>query len=184
MELVKGNGVKLESTSLSLTRRMDLEEAGQFVLGLDSMESGLAYWVGDLLNALEAIHGESYSQVIPENKAHTWMNYKWVAERVKPGTRRQSLSWSHHQQVASLLSERQVIFLDRAETEGLSVSSLRKLIAREKGKVEESVLKQITCPSCGFTFEEVTNETTKGSRKHTPIRVQPGAQASPDLEAK
>ena len=155
MNLVQSNGVKLESTSLSLTRRMDLEEAGQFVLGLDSMESGLAYWVGDLLNALEAIHGEAYSQVIPENKAHTWMNYKWVSERVKPTTRRASLSWSHHQQVASLLSERQVIFLDRAEAESLSVSSLKKLIRAEKGKVEESKLIDRQCPSCGWKWQEV-----------------------------
>lgn len=155
MELVKSNGVKLESTSLSLTRRMDLEEAGQFVLGLDSMESGLAYWVGDLLNALEALHGEAYSQVIPENKAHTWMNYKWVSERVKPTTRRSSLSWSHHQAIASLLTERQEIFLAKAESESLSVSSLKKLIAKEKGRVEESKLVDRECPSCGWKWQEV-----------------------------
>lgn len=153
MELVKSNGVKLESTSLSLTRRMDLEEAGQFVLGLDSMESGLAYWVGDLLNALEALHGEAYAQVIPENKANTWANYKWVAERVKPQTRRGNLSWTHHQAIASLLTERQEVYLKKAEEEHLSVSALKKLVKGEKGKVEEPKVKLITCPLCGGDFE-------------------------------
>jgi predicted Zn-ribbon and HTH transcriptional regulator len=171
MDLMKTNGIKLESTSLSLTRRMDLEEAGQFVLGLDSMESGLAYWVGDLLNALEAIHGEAYTQVIPENKAHTWMNYKWVSERVKPTTRRPSLSWSHHQQVASLLTERQVIFLDRAEKEGLSVSSLRKLIKTEKGKVEESKLVDMECPSCGYKWQEVQDGTKRAGKPNSEVRA-------------
>jgi hypothetical protein len=187
MELVKSNGVKLEATSLSLTRRMDLEEAGQFVMGLDSMESGLAFWIGDLLNALEALYGESYAQVIPEGKAHSWRVYKWVCDRVKPQTRHgpeTGLKFSHHQIVASLLTERQTIFLDRAETEQLSVSALRKLIKAEKGVLEESVLKRITCPSCGFTFEEVQNETTIRKGKHTQIRVQTGAEAGPDLEAK
>jgi hypothetical protein len=134
---------------------MDLEEAGQFVLGLDSMESGLSYWVGDILNSLEALHGESYAQVIPEGKAHSWMVYKWTCSRVKPETRRPSLSFSHHQVVASLLTERQNIYLTKAESESLSVSALRKLVAKEKGKVEESKLVDRQCPSCGWKWQEV-----------------------------
>lgn len=155
MELVRQNGIKLEATSLSLTRRMDLEEAGKFILGLDSMESGISYWVGDCLNALEALHGESYAQVIPENKAHSWAVYKWTCSRVKPETRRASLSFSHHMAVASLLTERQSAFLDKAESESLSVSSLKKLIAKEKGRASEKEknLMPVVCPKCGAEFE-------------------------------
>jgi predicted Zn-ribbon and HTH transcriptional regulator len=145
---------------------MDLEEGQKFALGLDSMESGFNWWCGDFILCMEALHGELAAQIIPENKAHSWSVYRWVAERVKPTTRRPSLSWSHHSIVASLLTERQTIFLDRAETEQLSVSALRKLIKAEKGVLEESVLKRITCPSCGFTFEEVQDETT--TRKGKP----------------
>ena len=152
MELVKSNGIKLEATSLSLTRRIELPEATQIITQIDTMESGMAWWVGDLINALEAMHGEAYAQVIPEGKESTWLNYKWVAERVKQETRRPSLTWSHHQQVASLLTERQEIFLDRAEQEQLSVSALKKLVAQDKGKKEKPP-KTIECPACHVVFE-------------------------------
>lgn len=150
-DVVKSNGVKLDATSLALTKRMDLDEGAKFVLGLDSMESGVSYWIGDCLNALEALHGESYAQVIPEGKAHSWAVWKWTCSRVKPETRRARLSFSHHQAVASLLHERQEIFLQKAEEEQLSVSGLKKLVAGEKGK--EPKIKLITCPLCGGDFE-------------------------------
>jgi predicted DNA-binding protein len=151
MELVKSNGIKLEATSLSLTKRMDLDEGAKFVLGLDSMESGVSYWIGDCLNALEALHGEAYAQVIPDGKAHSWAVYKWTCSRVKPETRRATLSFTHHMAVASLLHERQEIYLKRAEDEQLSVSALKKLVKGEKGK--ETKIKLMTCPKCGESFE-------------------------------
>jgi hypothetical protein len=144
---------------------MDLEEGQEFALALDSMESGFNWWCGDFILCMEALHGELAAQIIPENKAHSWSVYRWVAERVKPSTRRPSLSWSHHSIVASLLTERQTIFLDRAENEQLSVSALRKLIAKEKGKVEESKLTDRVCPSCGYKWQEVQDETTKRKRE-------------------
>jgi hypothetical protein len=167
MELVKYEGVKFDANGLSLTQRMDLEKGADFALSLGKVESASNWWIGDFLLGMEALHGEPFAQVIPEGKASSWLVYHWVSERVKPSTRRASLSWSHHSIVASLLTERQTIFLDRAESEGLSVSSLRKLIKAEKGVLEESVLKHITCPSCGFTFEEVQDETTKRKGKRS-----------------
>lgn len=152
MDLVKSNGIKLEATSLSLTRRMELDEAGVVVSQLNSAESGMAWWVGDLINQLEAMHGEAYAQVIPEGKESTWMNYKWVAERVKQETRRPTLTWSHHQQVASLLTERQEIYLARAEQEQLTVSALKKLVASDKGRKEKPP-KMVECPACHVSFE-------------------------------
>jgi len=152
MELVKSNGIKLEPTSLTITRRLNMEEGGQIADQMAAMESGIQWWVGDLLNAMESLHGEVYAQVVPDGKADTWRNYKWVSDRVKMNTRRGSLSWSHHQAVASLLSERQAIYLDRAEAEHLSVSDLKKLIAEEKGKPEKAP-RMIECPECHAMFE-------------------------------
>ena len=127
-DIVKQNGVKFESNCLSLTRRMDLDEAQRFVMGLDSMESGLNFWIGDFILAIESMHGEAAAQIIPEGKAHSWNVYRWTADRVKPATRKANLSWSHHAAVASLLHERQEIFLQKAEAEQLSVSALKKLV--------------------------------------------------------
>ena len=155
MELVKFDGVKFDVNGLSLTERMDLEKGADFAVSLGKVESASSWWIGDFLLGMEALHGEPFAQVIPEGKASSWLVYHWVSERVKPTTRRQSLSFSHHQVVASLLTERQNVFLDKAEAEALSVSSLKKLIAKEKGKVEESKLIDRECPSCGWKWQEV-----------------------------
>lgn len=152
MELVKSNGIKLEATSLSLTRRIELPEATQIITQMDTMESGLAWWVGDLLFAMSNVHGEAYTQLIPEGKESTWLNYLWVASHVKQETRRPTLTWSHHQTVASLLTERQEIYLARAEEEKLSVSALKKLVAADKGRKEKPP-KMVTCPNCQVSFE-------------------------------
>lgn len=168
-ELVKSNGIKLDSSSLSLTKRMDLEEGAKFVLGLDSMESGVSYWIGDCLNALEALHGESYAQVIPEGKAHSWAVYKWTCSRVRPDMRRPSLSFSHHQAVASLLHERQEIFLKRAEEEQLSVNALKKLVKGEKGK--EPKINLIVCPACGHSWEEGSEDPKKEGEPNSEVRA-------------
>ncbi|MEO5367733.1 MAG: hypothetical protein H7831_15515 [Magnetococcus sp. WYHC-3] len=151
-EIAKSNGVKFEPTGLSLTRKMDIEEAQRFVNSLDAMESGVSYWTGDFLLAMEALHGENAAQLVPPEKAQSWNVYRWVCSRVKPETRRPKLSFSHHIVVASLLTERQQIFLEKAEQEQLSVSALKKLVAKDKGKKEKPP-KMIECPSCHVSFE-------------------------------
>ncbi len=178
MELVtQTNGIRFEPNCLSLTRRMDLQEGAEFIRGLDAMESGFSWWIADFLNSMEALHGESFSQLIPEGKAHTWIVYKWVGSRVKAGTRRANLSFSHHQAIASLLTERQAIFLQRAEDEKLSVSSLKRLVKGEKGKApKDSVTRLMECPKCGWEWEEIVNESTKRTGTRSP-EVRTGAQS-------
>lgn len=154
MDLVKSDDVRFDRTSLQLTKRMELDEAQKFITGLDALESGFSWWIADFLNSMEALHGESYAQLVPEDKASTWAVYKWVGSRVKPATRRSSLSFSHHQVVASLLTERQEAYLRKAEEDKLPVSNLKRLIAEEKGKEpKQPKTIPITCPSCGAEFE-------------------------------
>ena len=155
-ELVKnGTPFEFHKTALVCSRRPTFDELTSFVNSMSALEDGMQFWIGGCLNLAESLFGEQFSQLIPEGKETTYMVWKWVDSRVKPDTRRERLSFSHHALVASLLSERQVIFLDRAEAESLSVSSLRKLIAKEKGKVEESKLVDRQCPSCGWQWQEV-----------------------------
>ena len=155
-DLVKnGSPFEFQKTALICHRRPTFNELSTFVSSMSALEDGMQFWIGGCLNLAESLFGEQFSQLIPEGKEHTYLVWKWVDSRVKPDTRRASLSFSHHQAVASLLHERQEIFLKRAEDEQLSVSSLKRLVKGEKGKVEESKLRLIVCPKCEFSWEEV-----------------------------
>jgi len=71
------------------------------------IEAGIQWTVGDWFNMGERIYGEMYSQVMDASKLAygTLANYKYVASKVEFSRRRENLSYSHHQEVASLAAE-------------------------------------------------------------------------------
>ena len=96
-------------------------------------------------------YGEEYAQLIPDVETATLQQWKWVAQKVKPDTRRGApLSWSHHLVVAGLDDDaEQRKYLDIAVNNELSVTALRKLVQGEKPKKP----KQHVCPECGHEWE-------------------------------
>jgi hypothetical protein len=79
------------------------------------------------------------------------MNMVYVASRIDPSRRREALSWSSHAEVASLAPAEQDRWLDRAESERMSVRRLRHAIKQDRHGADG----QIACPSCGrFPPEE------------------------------
>src|SRR5262245_30929083 len=74
--------------------------------------------------------GEKYSQALDDTglDIQTLTNYAWVANNLS--TRRDSLSWSHHREVASLGPAEQAEALETAEREGMTVRQLRDYIKR------------------------------------------------------
>jgi hypothetical protein len=85
-----------------------------------------------------------------------------LASQFDSSRRRDNLTWCHHAAVASLRSEEQEIWLDRAIALRLSVADLRielKSARRGAERVADSVLDQpgaavepdrISCPNCGY----------------------------------
>lgn len=94
---------------------------------LQQMGRAVNFWLGDWITYGESRYGEKYAQAVEVTglEHQTLMNMVSVAKRVDPERRRDTLSWSHHAEVASLPPAQQEEWLDRAEQEGMTVARLR-----------------------------------------------------------
>lgn len=119
---------------------------------LGRMGRGVPWWLGDWLRYGNARYGERYEQAsrITGYDVKTLTKMVYVASRIDPSRRRETLSWSHHAEVAPLAPAEQDRWLERAESERMSARSLRDAIKRahagtSTGRDQEHVV----CPSCG-----------------------------------
>lgn len=97
-------------------------------------DSALRWWWGDWLNYGERHYGERYAQAV-EATDYTRESLHvaaFVCRQVEPLRRRKGLSFSHHQEVASLSSEDQTMWLADAETNRWGHKVLREMIAQTK----------------------------------------------------
>lgn len=120
------------------------------------------WWIGDWLRFGNARYGEKYARAIRITgyDAQTLMNMVWVASRVEISRRRESLSWSHHAEVASLDLLPQERLLNHADAERLSVRDVRELVRGERrakaaaeSAPEPSGGSAVVCPECGHSFD-------------------------------
>lgn len=102
-------------------------------------ESGVMWWIGDLLNEGEKRYGETYTQAIGSSdySYETVKQAKYVAGAVELCTRIHNLSWKHHQIVAPLDSKAQAKWLKKASANSWSSAELRKAI-KESNKPDET----------------------------------------------
>lgn len=126
-------------------RPLTFEEWSHAFTILDKTKRGHQWQIGDMLNTGEQCFGDDCYQVIDpeeelqreEDSGETYRKYQQVAERVKIGRRRPKLTFGHHQVIAFLESEEeQDYWLDKAETEKLSVHKLRKAMKGTSDEVE------------------------------------------------
>lgn len=119
------------------------------------------WWLGDWIRYGNARFGERYARAttITGYDAQSLMNMVWVASRFEISRRREILSWSHHESVASLAHDEQERWLDHASETRLSVADLRlELRTARKDAAEEEPGKDdldliagevLVCPNCG-----------------------------------
>lgn len=132
----------VEMTATSLTLAEDTPwEVYEAVLGkLQETKRSLMWWIGDALAFGERHYGETYTQAVEATGYAVETLYKAasVSNRVEPCIRVQTLSWAHHQVVASLEPDDQRRWLEAAAPEPgsdhpkLSVSKLRAEIKAER----------------------------------------------------
>jgi hypothetical protein len=122
-----------------------------------------SWWLGDWIRYGNAKFGQRYALAskITGYDTQTLTNMVYVASRFEVSRRRENLSWSHHETVASLDANEQNHWLDRAAEDKLSVADLRiELRSQQKGHDEPSRAAttddaekrqgaSITCPNCG-----------------------------------
>jgi N6-adenosine-specific RNA methylase IME4 len=132
-ELVLG-GVTFTATGATVEDGVSFEEWEQAVAFARRAESGVAWWIGDLLNDGEKTYGETYAQAMDATglEYQTVKIAKWVAGNIEKVRRRTNLSFEHHREVASLEPDEQDQWLDRASAEGWNRSELWKEIKEER----------------------------------------------------
>lgn len=132
-----------------LILRNDLPLDGWKIVGerISTICESSSWWIGDWLLFGRANYPDRYRQAIQETSLdyQTLRNYAWVAGRFSVSRRRDTLSFQHHLEVASLTPEQQDVWLDRAEKFAWSRNELRsKLKAQFKAAAQSAAKVEVT----------------------------------------
>lgn len=122
--------VDLRPTALIFTNESRLTYAEWSSIGayLQRAAGSVNWWLGDWLNAGERRYGETYAQAIVDSGVSydVLRDCKWVAGRIPPCRRKETLSWSHHREVSGVKDEHERLdWLAKAEAHGWSKTRLR-----------------------------------------------------------
>lgn len=147
--------VKYEDpTALALPSGLGFDEWQSVGEHLARIERGVSWWYGDWW----AYEGHSHSDALQDGLTadelpayQTLRNLGSVAARFPVSRRRDSLSFSHHAEVAKLAPAVADAWLDQAEEHGWSIRELRaELKASAEGSPEEGGPAPTAAPSSGW----------------------------------
>lgn len=105
--------------------------------------------IGDLLNHIERVYGETYAQAaeITGLSKGALMNYTSVCSRIPRSRRRANVAFSTHMEVAYLEPDEQEHWLKEAAAHKWTKEELRA--ARKVADPTPAVEVSCTCPTCG-----------------------------------
>lgn len=133
--------VEMTGTSLRILKEeLPLEAWGALGEKLGRWGRGVKWYIGDWLLFGEAAYGERHAQMMDATgyELATLTSLQWVAKRVAPKTRREDLSWSHHQEVGRFDSaDVQALWLQRAVDNNWTQKQLRDAIQAEEGEKKD-----------------------------------------------
>jgi hypothetical protein len=124
------DGVQAKRTFLQLPDRMPLEHWLHIGEQISVISDASAWWIGDWLAYGEHAYPDRYREAMTRSSLQyqTLRNYAWVARKFPASRRRDSLSFQHHFEVASLPEADQDLWLQRAKQFGWSKTELRRRI--------------------------------------------------------
>lgn len=117
-------------TGLVIARDLSFDEWSELGAGLQVIDSGIQWVLGDWLNYGEQRYGEKYSQAV-EMTGYAYQslaNIAYVASRIEISRRRENLRFSHHEVVAALEPAEQEALLSKAVEYSLTVAALRDAV--------------------------------------------------------
>ncbi len=170
------HGASVTPVSWIPTRDLDLAEWTVAGRRLGAIGRCGQWGLGDWIRYGNAKFGERYSRAarITGYDVQTLMNMVYVASRFTISRRRENLSWSHHETLASLDPNVQDHWLDHAAAERLSISDLRLELrdwrrrSRKNDDGEDNCtaaprkLESVVCPNCGTRV--LVQASERGSR--------------------
>src|SRR5918998_5974009 len=126
VDSIAPRSAKLTNVSWSAADALSFEQWVRDGRRLGMIGRGVGWWIGDWLRFGNARYGEKYVRAskITGYDVQTLMNMVYVASNIEPARRRESLSWSHHAELAALSPAEQDDWLDRAEECRLSARDL------------------------------------------------------------
>lgn len=153
------------------------------------------WWIGDWLRAGETLFGEQAAQAsdttdtrfdlalrVTGREASTLASIRSVAERVPRERRRGELSFAHHQEVAGLPPEEQIMWLERAlqAQPRWTRTQLREAMRAERARVEGQ---QTTLSSPAAERRTTVYQRVEGAAQELLRLAQPladGRRAAPE----
>lgn len=126
---------ELTAMGVRVLRVPTVEEFEDAIWLFKQVHTMSAFAIADLYNWGIADPGETdYAQALHDTGySYGYLtNISWVARSIPLSRRREGLSFSHHQAVASLEPEFQDVWLNHAEQKGMNRSELRDAIAAAK----------------------------------------------------
>jgi hypothetical protein len=166
----RGSRATISDVSWRAGEDMSFSEWQEYGRRLGVMGRSAGWWIGDWLTYGNHVFGERYVRAsrITGYDSQTLMNMAYVASRFDVARRRGKLSWSHHAEIAAMEPEEQDYWLERAESDRLSVRCLREGVRRERlrKKAEDEAAERescatdeaelmhadMVCPECGHVF--------------------------------
>jgi hypothetical protein len=136
--LPEGPGWRITRRALYLDAELAFDEwvrvGGKVAVVSDSS----AWWVGDWLNFGRACYRGRYKTALALTSLdyQTLRNYAWVASRFAPSRRRDTISFGHYAELASLSEEDQDGWLAQCAAEQWSRAELRRRL-RAGGQIAE-----------------------------------------------
>jgi hypothetical protein len=124
----------VSETGLKLPDGLSFEQWQSVGFTLKRINRAWRWWVGDWLHYGEQSFGEMASQVMDElgTDYQQLANCAYVSGKIPFSRRRESLSWSHHYEVASVPPAQAENLLDQAEANGWSRNELRAAVTATK----------------------------------------------------
>jgi hypothetical protein len=126
--LPAGSHVMVPRIGLHLTRRLTFEAWADIGKQLSAVMASSAWCLGDWLAYGQDVYRSRYREAVERTGLdyQTLRNYAWVARRFELSRRRDTLSFGHHAEVASLPAPEQDFWLRKAEQFGWPTNHLRR----------------------------------------------------------
>jgi hypothetical protein len=147
-ELEQLGAIDVSKMGLTLPPDLSYEQCEAVVTMFGYLHRLSAFAIGDALNHIERVYGETYAQAEKYTglNANTLMTYASVCAKVPRSRRNPALPFSTHQEVAPLEPDEQKRWLREAADNQWTKMELRQAIA---GNPPPAAEVECICPNCG-----------------------------------
>lgn len=125
---------KFTPLGLNISESVTIQDWLEVGETLKAIERGIQFALGDWLAWGELTYGEMASQGLDDIDYGLLRSYKWVSGAIPMSLRKDTITWSHHKEIAGVAPELREHYLYLAESDNLTVRALRKKINEDKKK--------------------------------------------------